>query len=366
VRGLVLAGGTGSRLRPLTDAAAKQLLPVANVPVLFYGLDALSRAGITDVGIVLGDTGDDIRAAVGDGGTWGISVTYIPQDAPRGLADCVLIARPFLGDEDFIVYLGDTLVGEGLASFTHGFDARASDAGASARLLLAEVDDAREFGVATLGPDGRITALVEKPAVPPSNLAVIGCYAFTSAIHQAVRAISPSERGELELTDAIQWLIDQGHVVGHRVLQDWWTDVGTFDALLRANGLVLRDMERQVDGEVDSGSRIEGAVRVERGARITSSSIEGPAIIGAGAVITGSRVGPFTSVGSGCHVTGSTIDDSILLRGSCVEGVDGLTRSIIGQQATVRRSDRPRVGLVIGDGSQVDLATQEQQLDARD
>ncbi|MGH9156246.1 MAG: glucose-1-phosphate thymidylyltransferase, partial [Acidimicrobiales bacterium] len=241
MRGLILSGGAGTRLRPITYTSAKQLVPVANQPILFYGLEAMAAAGIAQVGIVVGDTADEIIAAVGDGSRFGLAVTYIHQEAPLGLAHCVLIARDFLGDEDFVMYLGDNLLETGLRPFLDAFEA---DRGrAVAQILLCPVPDPQRFGVAELGADGRLVRLVEKPVDPPSNLALVGVYLFDTSIHNAVAAIAPSSRGELEITDAIQWLVDRGSYVRTHLLDGWWIDTGKLTPLLEANRLILERIE---------------------------------------------------------------------------------------------------------------------------
>jgi glucose-1-phosphate thymidylyltransferase len=369
VKGLILAGGTGSRLRPITHTSAKQLVPVANKPILFYGIEDMVEAGIKQIGIVVGGTGaDDIVEAVGDGSRFGIEITYIPQEAPLGLAHCVLISREFLGDEDFVMYLGDNMLQQGLVEFTEGFEAARTlaaaprlgedgFAGPSAQILLAKVDDPRQFGVAALGPDGEVVRLVEKPQDPPSDLALVGVYLFDKHIHDAVAAIEPSGRGELEITDAIQWLIDNGHRVNHEVLQGWWIDTGKKDPLLTCNRLVLEAVVPRTEGSVDDDSLIEGRVVIEAGAEIVNSRVLGPAIIGAGARIVNSYVGPFTSVAEDCEIRGSELEHSVVLTRSRIVDVPRLTDSLIGRDVEVTRSPRrPRaLRLMLGDHSVVEL-----------
>ena len=288
VKGLILAGGSGSRLRPITHTSAKQLVPVANKPILFYGLEHMVDAGVEEFGIVIGDgpSADEIRAAVGDGSRWGVRVTYIPQDAPLGLGHCVLIARDFLGDDDFIMYLGDNMIQQGVAGFVERFEADRDRVRTptldgpvvppSAQILLCPVPDPQRFGVAAVDAEGHVVRLVEKPVDPPSNLALCGVYLFTPAIHEAVRAIEPSPRGELEITDAIQWLIDQGHRVRHDVLEGWWLDTGKKDPLLESNRRVLEVLEPRCDGKVDEDSVIDGRVVIEEGAELVGLHRAGP------------------------------------------------------------------------------------------
>lgn len=361
VKGLILAGGAGTRLRPITHTGAKQLVPVANTPILFYGLQHLADAGIREVGIIVGDTAPEIRAAVGDGSPWGLEVTYIPQDAPLGLAHGVLIARDFLGDDDFVMYLGDNLLRDGVTRFVDGFAAsrRADAEPAAAQILLAPVPDPQRFGVAEVGEDGSVEQLVEKPEVPRSDLALVGVYLFDPTIHEAVRAIEPSDRGELEITDAIQWLIDSGHRVRHEVLDGWWLDTGKLTPLLEANRLLLEIIEPSTAGKVDEASQIEGRVVISEGAVVTRSVIRGPVVIGAGTKVTDSYIGPFTSVDRGCEVVGSELEHSIVLAGSRISDVPRVIDSLIGRDAVVSRSDqRPSANrFLVGDHCQIYLST---------
>ncbi|HSL57416.1 MAG TPA: glucose-1-phosphate thymidylyltransferase [Acidimicrobiales bacterium] len=367
MKGLIPAGGSGTRLRPITHTSAKQLVPIANRPILFYAIDHMVAAGITDIGIVTGDTGAEIRAAVGDGSAFGATVTYLPQEAPLGLAHCVALASDWAGDDDLVMYLGDNMLQQGLVDFVarwragrRGGELRFDDASAdppAAQLLLAEVDDPRQFGVAVLDDHGRVAGLVEKPADPPSRLALVGVYLFDRRIHDAVRAIEPSARGELEITDAIGWLLAQGHRVDHEVLSGWWIDTGKKDPLLECNRLVLDLVEPAVLGDVDAASTIEGRVVVDAGARVTESRIRGPVVIGAGAVVERSYIGPYSSVGAGCRIVDSELDHSVLLERASVEGVARLTDSLVGRDADVRRTPRrPRaMRVMLGDHSSVEL-----------
>lgn len=358
MKGLILAGGSGTRLRPITHTGAKQLVPVANTPILFYALQHMADAGIREVGIIVGDTADEIRTAVSDGSRWGLEITYLPQEAPLGLAHAVLIARDFLGDDEFVMYLGDNLLRDGIVPFVEGFGAaQRSEARAAAQILLAPVPDPQRFGVAELGPDGSVVSLVEKPEVPPSDLALVGVYLFDATIHEAVRAIDPSARGELEITDAIQWLIDQGHRVRHEVLAGWWLDTGKLTPLLEANRLLLEIVEPSNAGKVDEGSQLDGRVEVAEGAEITRSVIRGPVVIGANTKITDSYIGPFTSVDRDCEVVHSELEHSIVLAGSRIDNVPRVIDSLIGRDAVVSRSHRrPRANrFLVGDHCQVDL-----------
>ena len=360
MKGLILSGGAGTRLRPITHTSAKQLVPIANKPILFYGIEAMAAAGITEIGIITGDTGAEIRAAVGDGSQFGISVTYIPQDAPLGLAHCVLIAQDFLGDDDFVMYLGDNMLQQGLTEFVTKFrDARAiggADA-PSAQILLCEVDDPRHFGVAEVDARGEVIRLVEKPSNPPSNLALVGVYLFDKTVNLAVRSIDPSPRGELEITDAIQWLVDNKYRVTHEVLKGWWIDTGKKDPLLECNRLVLEVLATRNDGSVDETSQIEGRVVIEAGARIENSRVRGPVVIGANAVVRNSYIGPYTSVGNGCRVDNSELEHSVLLDGSSITDINRMSDSLIGRNVVVKKSQlRPSaLRLMLGDDSTVEV-----------
>src|SRR3954469_13041618 len=361
MKGLILAGGAGTRLRPITYTSAKQLVPVANKPILFYGLESMAEAGIEEVGIIVGDTAAEVMAAVGDGSRWGMRVTYIPQDAPLGLAHCVLIAQDFLGDDDFVMYLGDNLLQQGLVEFVERFErsrqANLQDAPAAAQILLMKVPDPQRFGVAVLDDGGRVSKLIEKPAVPPSDLALVGVYLFDATIHDAVRAIEPSARGELEITDAIQWLVDNGYRVLADQLEGWWIDTGKLTPLLEANRLIRETLDRRIDGTVDEQSTVEGRVVIEPGAEIVNSRVRGPAIIGERTRVVDSYIGPFTAVGADCEIDGSEVEYTVVLERSRVRNVPRLTDSLLGKDVEVIRSEtRPRATrLMLGDHSQVDL-----------
>ena len=358
MKGLVLAGGSGSRLRPITHTSAKQLVPVANKPILFYGIDAMVDAGITEIGVIVGDTRAEMMAALGDGSAFGVSITYIPQDEPLGLAHCVLIARDFLGEDDFVMYLGDNLLEQDLAAFVAAFGAaRASDSPPDAQILLKQVPDPHRFGIAELDDDGDVVRLVEKPADPPSDLALVGVYLFTPVIHDAVAAIEPSERGELEITDAIQWLIEQGRRVRCELLSGWWIDTGKLTPLLEANRLLLEKLEPRIAGSVDAASVIDGRVEIAEGAQIENSTIRGPVAIGAGTRVVDSFIGPFSAVGAGCEVVHSEIEHSVVMDNSRVVEIPRLEDSLIGTDATVMRSKlKPRaLRLMVGDHCHVDV-----------
>jgi glucose-1-phosphate thymidylyltransferase len=355
MKGLILAGGAGTRLRPITYTSAKQLVPVANRPILFYGLQSMVEAGIRDIGIIVGDTATEVRSAVGDGSRWGARVTFIEQDAPLGLAHCVLIAHEFLGDDEFVMYLGDNLLEQDLATFVRAF--HDDPTRPAAQILLKSVPDPHRFGVAELDAQGNVVQLVEKPAEPKSDLALVGVYLFGPTIHQAVRSIAPSARGELEITDAIQWLVDEGYRVRTQILNGWWIDTGKLTPLLEANRLLLERIEPRIDGEVDAESTIDGRVVIERGATVTRSRIRGPVAIAAGTNIVDSYVGPYTAIGPDCVVEHSEVEHSVLLERVQVLGVPRVQDSLIGRDAIIRRSrTRPKaLRLMVGDHSQIEV-----------
>ena len=355
MKALVLSGGSGTRLRPITHTSAKQLVPVANKPVLFYGLEAIAAAGITDVGIVVGDTAPEIEAAVGDGSAFGIQTTYIRQHAPLGLAHAVAVARDFLQEDDFVMYLGDNFIVGGITSLIEEFSA----ARPAAQIMLTRVSNPRSFGIAELDLDGRVRRLEEKPQDPKSDLALVGVYMFTPAVHEAVAALKPSWRGELEITEAIQWLLDHGRTVNSTLITGYWKDTGNVTDMLEVNRLVLETTEPRLDGMVEPDCEIIGRVAVEAGAHVAASRIVGPAIIGAGSKVTGSYIGPFTAIAEDCAVDDSEIEYSIVLRGASIRGVRRIEASLIGRDAEVTPAPRvPRAHrLVLGDHSKVQISS---------
>ncbi len=358
MKALILAGGAGTRLRPITHTRAKQLVPVANTPILHYGIRSMVEAGITELGVIVGDTRDEVMADLGDGSAFGASITYIPQDEPLGLAHCVLIAREFLGEDDFVMYLGDNLLQQDLRAFVEAFhDARQGDRPPAAQILLKEVADPHRFGIASLDHDGHVERLVEKPTDPPSNLALVGVYLFDPEIHEAVLAIEPSARGELEITDAIQWLIDQGRRVRTEILTGWWIDTGKLTPLLEANRLLLERIDTRIDGSVDDDSFIDGRVVVDAGAEIVNSTIRGPVAIGAGTRVVDSFIGPFSAIGADCEIRHSEIEHSVVMERSRVIDIPRLEDSLIGSDAVVSRSKRkPRaIRLMVGDHCRIDV-----------
>jgi glucose-1-phosphate thymidylyltransferase len=355
MKALVLSGGAGTRLRPITHTSAKQLLPVANKPVLFYGLEAIRDAGITDVGVVVGDTAPAIREAVGDGSAFGLRVTYIPQEAPLGLAHAVLVAQDFLGEDDFVMYLGDNFIVGGIAELVEEFRAARPDA----QIMLTQVADPRDFGVAELDEYGQVIGLEEKPAEPKSDLALVGVYMFTPCVHAAVRSLQPSWRGELEITEAIQRLIDDGRKVASTTISGYWKDTGNVTDMLEVNRLVLETVEPLRRGVVQPGCELIGRVVIGDGAEVSGSRIVGPAIIGAGARVANSYIGPFTSVAEECAITDSEIEYSIVLRGASIRGVRRIEASIIGRDVEVTPAPRvPKAHrLILGDHSKVQISS---------
>jgi glucose-1-phosphate thymidylyltransferase len=353
VKGLILSGGKGTRLRPLTYTSAKQLVPVANKPVLFYGIEAMAEAGLTEIGIVVGDTHAEIRAAVGDGSRWGVHVTYIPQDAPLGLAHAVKISEPFLGDEPFVMYLGDNLLNRGIVGLVQEF-AREKPA---AQILLTRVPDPQMFGVAQLD-GGRVVRLVEKPKEPIGDLALVGVYMFSPQIFESVNRIRPSFRNELEITDAIQDLIDRGLTVKPHIVEGWWKDTGKLEDMLEANRLILDTFERRIDGQVDAASRVEGKVVIEEGAVVERSVIRGPAIIGRNARLTHAYVGPFTAIMNDVEITDTEIEHSIVLEGSSLRDLQNrVIDSLIGKGVKIYREPvKPSAyRFMLGDNSEVGI-----------
>jgi glucose-1-phosphate thymidylyltransferase len=353
MKGLILSGGKGTRLRPLTYTSAKQLVPVANKPVLFYGIEALAAAGVREIGMVVGDTQAEIRTAVGNGSAWGVTITYIEQDAPRGLAHAVLISEGFINGEPFVMYLGDNLLNKGITGFVEEF-VREKPA---AQILLARVPDPQMFGVAELA-DGRVVRLVEKPAEPKSDLALVGVYMFSPAVFDAVKAIRPSFRNELEITDAIQYLIDHGLEVRPHIVDGWWKDTGKLEDMLEANRLVLDRIERRVDGLVDADSRVEGKVIIEAGAVVEHSVVRGPVIIGARARVVNAYVGPFTSIMNDAEIRDSEIEHSIVLEGSTISNLASrIEDSLIGKNVKIYRLPvKPSAyRFMLGDNSEVGI-----------
>ncbi len=351
LKGLILSGGKGTRLRPITHTSAKQLVPVANKPILFYGIEELKEAGITEIGIIVGETKKEIMGAVGDGTSFGVDVTYIDQPEPLGLAHAVLCAEDYLGDTPFVMYLGDNLILSGIKGFVEKFVKNKPNS----QILLARVPNPQQFGVAELDGD-RVVRLVEKPKEPKSDLALVGVYMFDHHIFEAARSIEPSFRGELEITDAIQWLIDHGYVVEYEIITGWWKDTGKLEDLLEANRMVLDTFETRIEGEIDERSSVTFKVVIEKGAKVINSTIRGPAIIGRGAEIVNSYVGPFTSIYHNSKIINCEIEHSVVLENSTLEDIqERITDSLIGKNVEVRKYPRlPKAyRFMLGDSSKV-------------
>lgn len=354
MKALVLAGGAGNRLRPITHTSAKQLLPVGNKPVLFYGLEAIRDADITEVGIVVGATAPAIQAAVGGGEAFGLDVSYLRQESPLGLADAVLVSQDFLGDDDFVMYLGDIFMLGGIRQLVEDFQSHRP----AAQLLVASVPDPRAFGVPELDADGRVVGIEEKPRQPKSDRAVTGVYLFAPAVHDAVAQLTPSSRGEYEISDAVQWLIDKGQAVRSTPFAGRWKDTGSAADLLDANRMLLERLEPQQRGVVDAASELIGPVQIDDNAQISGSRIVGPAVIGAGARVTDSYVGPFTSVAPTCVIANSEVEYSIVLRGASIHGVRRIAASLIGHDVEVTPASRVSRThrLLLGDHSKVQIS----------
>lgn len=351
MKALILAGGTGSRLRPITYSMAKQLVPVANKPVIEYGIEAIVEAGVTEFGIIVGDTGPAVEKAVGDGSKWGIKITYIPQEAPLGLAHAVATAKPFLGDDDFVMYLGDNLIKSSVRTLVQEFQTHKP----AATILLTPVPNPSDFGVAELVND-RVSRLQEKPKDPKSNLALVGVYLFDKRIHDVIAVLKPSPRGEYEITDAIQALVDGNMEVRSHIVEGWWKDTGTVDAMLEANRLILEDLEPKNSGTIDAHSKIEGRVQIGAGTVVENSVIRGPAVIGENCRIIDSFIGPFTALADNTQISSTEIENSIVM-GECelVDAPSRLASCLIGRGATIKhQKGTPKtMQLVLGDSSSV-------------
>ena len=354
MKGLILSGGKGTRLYPLTFTSAKQLIPVANKPVLFRVIESIRDAGIDEIGIVVGDTADDIKRAVRRGNRWGVKITYIHQENPLGLAHAVKISKDFLGDDRFVMFLGDNVIQGGISPLIQQF----AESEWNSQIVLTEVAQPEQYGVAELDEAGRIIRLVEKPKVPRSNLALVGIYMFDHHIWEAVASISPSWRGELEITDAIQWLVENDYRVFPYIHRGWWIDTGRPGDMLEANGLVLEELDPHVTGYVDRESEVDSRVTVEKGAEIINSVVRGPAIIGENTRIVNSYIGPFTSIYHHCVIQNSEIERSIVLEHSSIEDIaQRIQDSLIGRNVVLKRSPiRPKaLKLTLGDYSHLGL-----------
>lgn len=353
MKALILSGGKGTRLRPITYTAAKQLVPVANKPILFYAIEGIRDAGITDIGIIVGETHEEVRAAVGSGEQWGVDITYIQQEAPLGLAHAVKIAEEFMAGEPFVMFLGDNLIKDGVKSFVEEYN----KSGANAQILLAHVPNPQDFGVAEL-EGGRVVRLQEKPKNPPTDLALVGVYMFDHNIFEAVNAIQPSARGELEITDAIQYLIDKGYRVQSHIITGWWKDTGKLEDMLEANRLMLDGIETDIKGEIDSSSEVVGRVSIGEGTRIINSCVRGPAIIGEDCVIENAFIGPYTAINDRVTLQASEVEHSIILEDSKITEIGSrLEDSLIGKNVKITKDHKkPRAyRIMVGDNSEVSV-----------
>ncbi|MHB9035113.1 MAG: glucose-1-phosphate thymidylyltransferase [Armatimonadota bacterium] len=353
MKALILSGGKGTRLRPITYTGAKQLVPVANKPILFYTIEAVKAAGISEIGIVVGETHEEVEVAVGNGERWGVKVTYIQQDEPLGLAHAVKIAHDFIKDDAFVMYLGDNLIKDGITSFVDEY----CQSDANAQILLAHVPNPQSFGVAEL-EGGRVVRLIEKPKDPPTDLALVGVYMFDSKIFEAVNAIKPSARGELEITDAIQYLVDHNYKVNSHIITGWWKDTGKLEDMLEANRIILDGLGHHVLGEVDEDSEIAGRVTVGKGAKIINSCVRGPAIIGEDCIIENAFIGPYTSINDRCKIISSEVEHSMILEDCQVLNIGSrLEDSLIGKNVRIDKdTKKPKAyRMMVGDNSAVSV-----------
>lgn len=354
MKALVLSGGSGVRFRPFTYSMPKQLIPIANKPVLEHVIDNIRDLGVTDICIVVGDWESEIVKAIGDGTRFGARISYIRQHQPLGLAHAVRLARTFLVGDDFVMYLGDNILHDGVAEIAEEF----RQARPAAQIVVQKVADPRAYGVAEVDADGIVRRLVEKPQQPRSDLAIVGVYFFTAAIHEAIDAIVPSPRGELEITDAVQWLLTREAVVRASEYGGFWKDAGQAEDVLECNRRLLGDVRRAIAGQVDAGSELRGQVVIGRETRVVRSRIEGPAIVGENTLIEDSHVGPGTSIGHGCVLRGTHLADSIVLDGATISAAGGLSGSLVGRSATVGTRD-PRAAhhrLIVGDHARIEIA----------
>jgi len=353
MKGLILSGGFGTRLRPLTYTGAKQLIPIANKPIIYYGIEALAGLGINEVGIIVGDTRDEVMNTVGRGDKWNLEIEYIPQEAPLGLAHAIKVAREFLGGEPFMMYLGDNILKDNLSDLVQQFEKNRPNA----LILLTEVENPQEFGVAQVDSNGNVQKLVEKPKEPPSNLALVGIYLFDKEIHNAIEHIKPSWRNELEITDAIQWLLDNGYRVEAQTVKGWWKDTGKPEDIIEANLLILQDIKPENSGKVID-STLNGNIVIEKGAVIEKSIIRGPAIIGQNSRLSKAYVGPFSSIGANVTIENSEVECSVIMDGATIRNLENrIDRSILGRNVVINQiNESPRTHkFILGDQSYVQI-----------
>ena len=351
MKGLILSGGHGTRLRPITYSQQKQLIPVANKPILFYSIEDVIECGIRDIGIIVGPNKEQVMEIV-NSANFDAEITFVEQDAPRGLAHTVLISEEFIGDEPFVMYLGDNILKEGIIKHAESFRKKNLDAS----IMLTEVENPEEFGVAELNEGGSVKRLIEKPKKPPSNLALVGIYFFNHPIHEAVKSIKPSWRNELEITDAIQWLIDNGYKVDASIVSGWWKDTGKPEDILHANRLILDDLTTKIKVEAEVEGEIRGRVSIDTGTKVNESSvIKGPALIGKDCVIKDGYIGPYTSIGNNCKIINSEVEDSVLMDGAKLINAGNIVDSMIGRGAVIEKNKNLPKGnkFIIGDNSWV-------------
>jgi glucose-1-phosphate thymidylyltransferase len=354
MKALIASGGRGTRLRPITHTQNKHLIPIANKPILYYAIEAAVKAGIKEIGIVYNGDSQEVPDYVGDGSKWGVQITYIPQAQPGGLAQVVALGEKFIGKEKFVFYLGDNMVVTDLKQFIDKFERE----GSNCFLTLAKVKDPERFGVPEI-KDGQIVRVEEKPKVPKSQYAVAGIYLYDHHIFEAVRNIKPSARGELEISDAHQYLIDHGKKIGYAEITGWWKDTGKPTDLLEANRLILDNTGPRIEGQIDRTSDVAGKVVIEKGTKIVNSKVRGPAIIGKDCLIENSYIGPFTSIGDRTQVKDSEVEYSIVLRDCKIHSVGiRIEGSILGNDVEiVEASGKPRVHrFMIGDQSRLEIA----------
>ncbi|MDH4212234.1 MAG: glucose-1-phosphate thymidylyltransferase [candidate division WOR-3 bacterium] len=353
MKGLILSGGFGTRLRPLTYTGAKQLIPIANKPIIYYGIEALAGLGIKEIGVVVGDTRDEVMNTVGKGDKWKLKIEYIPQESPLGLAHAIKIARKFLSEEPFMMYLGDNILKDNLTDHVKQFEKNQPDA----LILLTEVNNPQDFGVAIVDDQGTVKKLIEKPKEPPSNLALVGIYLFNKEIHNAIEHIKPSLRNELEITDAIQWLLDNGYRVESQTVKGWWKDTGKPEDIIEANLLILQDIEPDNQGKVVD-STLNGRVVIGKGTLVEKSIIRGPAIIGENSRLSRAYVGPFSSIGADVTIENSEVECSVIMDGATICNLENrIDRSILGRNVVINQiNESPRTHkFILGDQSYVQI-----------